>query len=126
MASRVMTVDSQALGESMSAPSLCARRKRRKASWTMSSASLSCSRSRGRWRTAAAESPRTPPYAASRARSSRQLGSAHRFLHELADLCLFGGGQLLQRKVGWPHGAFVEVRRVVEAERRVPRLEFVR
>jgi hypothetical protein len=33
--------------------------------------------------------------------------SAHRFLHERADPCLFGGGQLLQREGGRPHGAFV-------------------
>ena len=52
--------------------------------------------------------------------------SAHRFLHERADPCLFGGGQLLQREGGRPHGAFVEVRLVHEAERRVPRLEFLR
>jgi hypothetical protein len=36
--------------------------------------------------------------------------SAHRFLHELADPCLFGGGQLLQREGGRPHVALVEVR----------------
>ena len=61
-------------------------------------------------------------------RSSRQdtPSSAHRFLHERADPCLFGGGQLLQREGGRPHGAFVEVRRVAEAERRVPRLELLR
>ena len=41
--------------------------------------------------------------------------SAHRFLHERADPCLFGGSQLLQRKGGRPQGAFVEVRRVAEA-----------
>jgi hypothetical protein len=41
--------------------------------------------------------------------------SARGFLHERADLCLFGGGQLLQREGGRPHGAFVEVRRVAEA-----------
>src|SRR5947209_20372814 len=52
--------------------------------------------------------------------------SAHRFLHELADPCLFGGSQLLQREGDRPQGAFVEVRAVVEAERRVPRLELVR
>jgi hypothetical protein len=40
MASRVVTVDSHALGEAMSLPRLCSRWKRRKASWTMSSASL--------------------------------------------------------------------------------------
>src|SRR5918997_2308546 len=52
-------------------------------------------------------------------------GSAPRSLHERADLCLFGGGQLLQREGGRPHGAFVEVRLVAEAERRVPRLELL-
>ena len=50
------------------------------------------------------------------------MSSAHRFLHERADPCLFGGGQLLQREGGRPHGAVVEVRLVAEAERRVPRL----
>ena len=43
-------------------------------------------------------------------------------LHERADPCLLGGGQLLQREGGRPHGAFVEIRCVVEAERRVPAL----
>src|SRR5215213_9811541 len=55
----------------------------------------------------------------------RSSGSAHRFLHERADPCLFGGGQLLEREGGWPHGAFVEVRPVAEAERRVPRVELL-
>src|SRR3712207_8063624 len=64
---------------------------------------------------------RSPP-----ARRWRGQSSAHRFLHERADPCLFGGGQLLQREGGWPHGAFVEVRLVAEAERRVPRLELLR
>src|SRR5215208_978061 len=53
-------------------------------------------------------------------------GSAHRSLHERADLRLFGGSQLLQREGGRPHGAFVEVRLVAEAERRVPRVELLR
>src|SRR4029453_6162071 len=52
--------------------------------------------------------------------------SAHRFLHERADGCLLGGGQPLQREGGRPNGAFVEVRVVAEAERRVPRLELRR
>src|SRR5881409_2379193 len=52
--------------------------------------------------------------------------SAHRFLHKRADPCFGGGGQLLQREGDRPHGAFVEVRLVAEAERRVPRLELVR
>src|SRR5919204_41824 len=57
---------------------------------------------------------------------SEAQSSAHRFLHERADRCLLGGGQLLQREGGWPHGAVVEVRLVAEAERRVPRLELLR
>src|SRR5512141_2620817 len=52
--------------------------------------------------------------------------SAHRFLHERADLCFFGGVQLLQREGDWPQRAFVEVRLVAEAERRVPRFELLR
>src|SRR5512133_3684476 len=52
--------------------------------------------------------------------------SAHRLLYERADPCLVGGGQLLQREGGGPHGALVEVRLVAEAERRVPRLELLR
>src|ERR671916_64872 len=50
---------------------------------------------------------------------------ARRPLHELADPRLFGGAQLLQREGDRPHGALVEVRRVVEAERRVPRVELL-
>src|SRR5215216_3563326 len=56
----------------------------------------------------------------------QELGSAHRFLHERADLCFFGCGQLHQREGGRPHGAFVDVRLVAEAERRVPRFELLR
>src|ERR1700681_5113385 len=52
--------------------------------------------------------------------------SAHRFLHERGDPCLFGGGQLLQREGDRPQGAFVEVRLVAEAQRWVPRLELLR
>jgi len=52
--------------------------------------------------------------------------SAHCFPYERADPCLLGGGQLLQREGGRPHVAFVEVRLVAEAERRVPRLELLR
>src|SRR2546429_7205962 len=52
--------------------------------------------------------------------------SAHRFLYERADPCFGGGGQLLQGEGDRPHGAFVEVRLVAEAERRVPRLELLR
>src|SRR5215475_4791285 len=55
-----------------------------------------------------------------------RASSAHRFLHERADPCLFGGGQLLQREGGRPHGALVEARLVAEAERRVPRFELLR
>src|SRR3989454_12835342 len=56
-------------------------------------------------------------------REERSL--SHRFLHERGDPCLFGGSQPLQREGDRPHGAFVEVRLVAEAERRVPRLELV-
>src|SRR6266849_1936191 len=52
--------------------------------------------------------------------------SAQRILHERADPCLVVLGQLLQREGGRPHGAFVEVRLVHEAERRVPRFELLR
>src|SRR5206468_2015155 len=51
---------------------------------------------------------------------------AHCFLNERADPCLFGGGQLLQGEGDWPQGAFVEVRRVAETERRIPRFELLR
>src|SRR5207247_9848848 len=57
---------------------------------------------------------------------SEAQSSAHRFLHKRADPCLFGGGQLLQREGDRPQGAFVEVRRVAEAEGRVPRVELLR
>src|SRR3712207_5990845 len=50
---------------------------------------------------------------------------AHSPLHERADPRLFCGTQLLQRIGGRPHGAFVEVRRVAEAQRRVPRVELL-
>src|SRR5207302_7878583 len=52
--------------------------------------------------------------------------SAHRLPHERADPCLFGGRQPLQREGDRPQGAFVEVRLVAEAERRVPRFELLR
>src|SRR5262245_49485525 len=48
---------------------------------------------------------------------------AHRFLHELRDPCLGDGGQLRQSEARRPHGSFVELRVLVEAERRIPRLE---
>ena len=57
-------------------------------------------------------------------REERSL--AQRFLHESGDPCLFGGSQPFQCVGGRPHAAFVEVRLVAEAERRVPRLEFSR
>src|SRR5918995_2132487 len=57
---------------------------------------------------------------------SEAQSSAHCSLHERGDLFLFGGGQLLKRKGGRPHVAVVEVRRGVEAERRVPLLELRR
>src|SRR5688500_15926206 len=49
--------------------------------------------------------------------------SADSSFHELADPCLVGDGQLLQRKGRRPHVAIVEVRLVAEAERCIPRLE---
>src|SRR6185437_11368915 len=52
--------------------------------------------------------------------------SGHRLLHEGANLRLVGCGQLLQREGDRPHGAFVELRAVVEAEHRVPLLELPR
>src|SRR5439155_24455047 len=65
-------------------------------------------------------------YLHGRVQASETSCSAHRFLHERADSCLVVGGQLRQREGDWPHGAFVELRRVVEPERRVPRLELLR
>src|ERR1700674_2225881 len=64
-------------------------------------------------------------YRETRWRSARE-SSAHCFLHERADPCLVGGGQLLQREGGRPHVAFVKGRLVAEAERCVPRLELLR
>src|SRR5918995_7144694 len=74
----------------------------------------------GVWSTDTPSRPGTEPWI------SEAQSSAHRFLHERADPFLFGGGQPLQREGGRPHGAFVEVRLVAEAERRVPRFELVR
>src|SRR6266702_698215 len=54
----------------------------------------------------------------------RTSASAHRFLHERADPCFFGGGQLLQREGDRPHGAFVEVRLYARPLRRVVRCCF--
>src|SRR5579872_7138879 len=56
----------------------------------------------------------------------RAQSSARCFLHERADSCLFGGGQLFQREGDGPRGAFVEVRLVAKAQRRVPGLELLR
>ena len=39
------------------------------------------------------------------------------------DPSLLGSGQLLQRVTGRPHGAFIEFRRIIEAELCVPRVE---
>src|SRR5215218_6832605 len=50
--------------------------------------------------------------------------STHCFLHKRADPGFVLGGQLRQREGGRPHGALVEVRVIVEAERRVPGVEF--
>src|SRR5258705_3174421 len=52
--------------------------------------------------------------------------SAHGFFHERTDPCLVGCGQLGQGEGGRPHGALVDVRRVAEDERRVPRPELLR
>src|SRR5947209_8678763 len=52
--------------------------------------------------------------------------SAHRSLHEFADLCLVGCGQLREREGDRPHRAVVELRAVIEAEHRVPLLELPR
>jgi hypothetical protein len=46
--------------------------------------------------------------------------------HQCGDPCLAVGGQLREGEGGRPHGAFVEVRLVAEAERRVPGLELLR
>src|SRR4029077_3865572 len=51
--------------------------------------------------------------------------SPHRFLYECADPCLVGGGQVLQGEGGRPHVPFVAVLRVLETERRIPRLELL-
>src|SRR5205085_6789488 len=51
--------------------------------------------------------------------------SARRFLHERTNPCLDVGVQLRQSEGVRPHGALVEVRRVAEAERRIPRLELL-
>src|SRR2546428_14088984 len=56
----------------------------------------------------------------------RDQSSAYRFLHERADPSRFGGSQLLQREGDRPHGTFVEVRLVAEAERGVPGVELLR
>ena len=65
-----------------------------------------------RWR---AHGDRIYPMILRRGFLTLHQSSAHRFLHERGDPCLFGGSQLLQREGGRPHGAFVKVRHVVEA-----------
>jgi hypothetical protein len=40
-------------------------------------------------------------------RPLKQLRLSHRFLHERGDFLLLGGGQLLEREGGRPHGGFV-------------------
>ncbi len=57
---------------------------------------------------------------------ARRAILAHRFLNERADHFLFGSGPFLEREGLGPHDALVGVRRVVEAERRVPRVELLR
>src|SRR5438093_715636 len=64
--------------------------------------------------------PPPPPILLTKSRS------AHRFLHERADACLCGRSQLFQREGDRPQPAVVEVRRVAEADRRVPALELLR
>src|SRR5579862_9889365 len=67
---------------------------------------------------------RTPGQTQARPRpDSGNVLLAHSFLHERDDPCLVVGGQLLQRIGDRPHGAVVEVRAVVEAKCRIPRLE---
>src|SRR4029077_1486164 len=51
--------------------------------------------------------------------------SARRSLDKLADLFLDGGGELLQGKGGRPDVTVVEVGSVLEAERRISRLELL-
>jgi hypothetical protein len=51
--------------------------------------------------------------------------SAHRFLNERTNPCLFGSSQLLQREGDRPHVTFVKVRQVVEAKRHVPLFELL-
>src|SRR6187549_1052071 len=52
--------------------------------------------------------------------------SAHCFLQERADPRLVGGGQLPHGEGRGPHAPFVEGRLVAEANRSIPRLEFLR
>src|SRR5919201_3015957 len=56
---------------------------------------------------------------------ARRDASARCFLHECSDPGLNGGGQLRQSEGGGPHGALIELRRVLEAERRVSRLKLL-
>src|SRR5438046_3987205 len=63
---------------------------------------------------------------ATRSGTRRSSGSsARRLLHEGGQLLLVGGGQLRQRVRGRPHGALVQVGRILEAERGVPRFELL-
>src|SRR3954452_12037704 len=68
---------------------------------------------------------RRPQMQVERARVLPLVLSAGSLLDELANLRLVGGRQLGQRECRRPHVAVVEVRRVVEAERRVPDLELL-
>src|SRR4029453_12596604 len=102
---------------------------------------MGSSRARSRWRSANASRWSSSRRAAEPDRSSISRASvswrprtspgsiypsAPPLLPERADLLLIGGGQPLQRERGGPHGALIEVRCFLEAERRVPRLELVR
>src|SRR5262245_3038325 len=70
----------------------------------------------------------TASYPATDSRVAIPVGSAsaHCFLHERANPCLLGGGELFQREGRRPHGAFIEIRLVAEAQRCVSGLELRR
>jgi hypothetical protein len=53
------------------------------------------------------------------------LSLTHCFLHERSDLFLFGGSHLFYRKGDRPHVPLIELSLVLEAKRRISRLEFV-
>src|SRR5262245_14074565 len=62
-----------------------------------------------------------------RARAERRVDAlAHRLLYEGGDPRFVRGSQLLEREGDRPHSAIVELRAVVEAECRIPRLELRR